>query len=57
MSRPCSEGLTMQPSVLYIPYVTSYHEQTGNIIAFTHFEEKNLVENERNVAKDEFILA
>ena len=38
----------MQPEVSYIQYATSFHEQTGNIITFAHFEEGNLVENERN---------
>ena len=35
----------MQPSVSYIPRDTSYHEQTGNIIAFAQFEEDDLLEN------------
>ena len=33
---------------MYIPYDTSSHEQTGNIIYFTYFEEGNLVERKRN---------
>ena len=48
MSCPYSEALSMQPEVLFIPYATSYHEQTGNIINITHFEEVYLVENYRN---------
>ena len=36
--------------VLYILYNKSYHDQTGDIITFAHFEEGNVVENERNVA-------
>ena len=38
----------MRPSVSYITYATSSHEQTGNIIHFAQFEEGGLVENERN---------
>ena len=53
MSRPYSEALAMRPAVSYIPYATSYHEQTVGIITFTHFEEGGLVENECNVAEDE----
>ena len=45
-SCPYSEALTMQLSVSYIRYAISYHEQTGDIITFVHFEEGYLVENE-----------
>ena len=31
----------MRPEALHILYATSYHEQTGDIIAFAHFEEGN----------------
>ena len=41
MSRPYSEALDMQPEILYIPYGTSYHEQTSNIITFAKFEEES----------------
>ena len=34
-SRPYSEGLATRPEVLYIPYATSLHEQTDDIINFT----------------------
>ena len=37
MSRPYLESLAMQPSVLYILYAISSHEQTGNIITFVQF--------------------
>ena len=40
---------------MYIPYATSSHKKTGNIITFSQFEEENLVENERNLAEDESI--
>ena len=42
---------------MYIPYVTSSHEQTGYIIAFAHFEEGYLLENDINLEEDESILA
>ena len=57
MSHPYSESLTVEPSVLYILYATSSHEQTGNIIIFAQFEEVNSVVNEHNVAEDKFISA
>ena len=38
----------MLPEVFYIPYATSSHEHTGNIITFSQFEEGNLVEKERD---------
>ena len=41
--RIYSEALATQPEVSYITYATSYHEQTGNIITFTQFEEGNLL--------------
>ena len=49
-SHPYSEALAIQPEVSYIPYTTSSHEQTGNIITFAEFEEGDLVGNECNVA-------
>ena len=49
MSNPYSEALTIWTVVLYIPYATSSHEQTDEIITFAHFEEGNLVENKRNI--------
>ena len=36
-SRMYSEAHAMQPEVLYIPYATSLHEQTVNIITFAQF--------------------
>ena len=51
-SHPYSEALTMRPSVSYILYTTSSHEQTGNIITFEKFEEVDLVENRRSAEKD-----
>ena len=33
-----SEALSMRPSVSYIPYAASSHEQTGNIITFAQSE-------------------
>ena len=34
----------MQTSVLYIMYDSSSHEQTGGVITFAHFGERDLVE-------------
>ena len=45
----------MWPAVWYIPYTTSYHEQTGDIITFAQVEEGSLVENESGVEKDESV--
>ena len=45
----------MRPSVSYILYSTSSHEQTGDIITFANFEEHNLEENEHNAEEDESI--
>ena len=42
----------MRPVVSYIPFAASSHEQTGDIIKFSHFEEGNLFENERNLVED-----
>ena len=53
MERPYSYALAMQLVVSYIPYATSYHERTGNIIIFAQFEEGNLVENKHNIEEDE----
>ena len=47
-SRLYSEALAILPTVVYITYATSSHEQTGDIITFEQFEEGNLVENERS---------
>ena len=41
--QPNAEAMAMRPYVSYIPYATSSREQTGNIIIFTHFEERNLL--------------
>ena len=38
--------LVMRPAVSYILYATSSHEQTGDIITFSHFEKNNLVEEQ-----------
>ena len=47
----------MWPAVSYIPYTTSSHEQTGQIITFVQFEEGNVLEKERNVEEDESFLS
>ena len=38
----------MQLAVFYIPYATSYHEKTGNIITFERFAEGGELENKQN---------
>ena len=43
----------MKSLVPYILYTTSYHEQTGDIITFSQFEEGDLVENECNAEGNE----
>ena len=47
----------MQSEVSYIPYATSSHEQTGDIITFAHFEEGGLVENKCNAEEGKSFLA
>ena len=51
-SCPYPESLVTQRAVLYIPYDTSSHEKTRNIITFIQFEEGNLVEIQRNVVEE-----
>ena len=46
----------MRSEVLYIPYTTSFYEQTGDIITFAQFEEGDLVENEPNVEEEKPIF-
>ena len=41
MSRPYSEAMAMRPAVTYTPYATSSKEQTGDVITFTQFEERD----------------
>ena len=38
-SRPYLEALAMLAEVSFIPFATSYHEQTFNITTFEKFEE------------------
>ena len=40
-----SEALSVQSEISHIPYATSSHEQTGDVITFAQFEEGWLVEN------------
>ena len=40
--------MAMNPTVTYTPYATSSKEQTGDVIMFTHFEERNLMTETRN---------
>ena len=55
MPRLYSEAIATQPAVSYIPYATSSHEQTGNIIHFAQFEEGGLVEKDHNAEEGESI--
>ena len=41
--RPYAEAMAMCPTVTYTPYATSSKEQTGNVITFAQFEERNLL--------------
>ena len=56
MICPYSGALSTRTAVSYIPYATSFHKQTGNIITFSKFVEKNSVENKHSVGEDESIL-
>ena len=40
-SRPYAEAMEMRPTVTYTPYATSSKEQTGDVINFAQFEERN----------------
>ena len=51
--RPYSESLATRRAVLYIPYATSSHEQTGNIITFSQFEEGCFLGNGHTLVKEE----
>ena len=50
-SRPYSEAMEMRPVVTYTPYATYLKEQTGDLIAFTKFEEGNILTGTRNDAE------
>ena len=47
-SRPYAEAMAMRPTVTYTPYAMSSKEQTGDVIKFTQFEERNLISETRN---------
>ena len=40
--------MAMRPAVTYTPYATSSKEQTGDVITFAQFEERNLLSETRN---------
>ena len=40
--------MAMRPAVTYTPYATSSKEQTGDVITFAQFEDKNLLSESRN---------
>ena len=50
-SRPYSEAMAMRPAVTYTPYATSSKEQTGNEIAFAHFEEGDILTETQTMQK------
>ena len=50
-SQPYSEALSMRPSLAYTPCATSSREQTGDVITFTQFEERNITTKTRNDAE------
>ena len=52
-----SSVLAMKSAVSFIPYATSSYEQIGEIITFSHFEEKNLLQNEISLEEGDSILA
>ena len=51
MSRPYSEAMAMRPEVTYTPFAKSSREQTGNIITFAQFEERNILTKSCNDAE------
>ena len=55
-SRPYSKGMAMRPAMTYTLYAASSKEQTGDVIAFSQFEEGNILTETRNDAEsgDEF---
>ena len=49
--RPYLEAMAMRPAGTYTPYATSSKEKNGDVIAFTHFEEGNILNKTRNDAE------
>ena len=43
--------MAMSPEVTYTPYATSSKEQTGNVITFAQFEDRNILTETRNDAE------
>ena len=43
--------MAMRPEVTYTPYATSSKEQTGNVIMFAQFKERNIWTETRNDAE------
>ena len=50
MSQPYSEAMAMRPAVMYTLYASSLKEQTGNVITFAQFEDRNILTETRNDA-------
>ena len=47
-SRPYLEAMAMRPAVTYTSYAMSSKEQTGDVITFAYFKERNLLTETRN---------
>ena len=50
-SLPYPEAMAMCPEVTYTLYETYSKEQTGDIITFTHFEERNILTENKTIQK------
>ena len=50
-SQPYSEAMGMRPEVPYTPYATSSKEKNGDVITFTHSEERNILNETCNNAE------
>ena len=50
-SQPYSEAMAMRLEVTYTLYTTSSKEQTGNLIMFAQFEERNILTETYNDAE------
>ena len=46
-SRPYAEVMAMRPAVTYTPYATSSKEQTGDVITFAQFKDRDLISETR----------
>ena len=51
-SHPYHEAMVTCPSVSFIPFATSSHEQTGDVIMFAQFEEGNRCNEDTETSKE-----